>query len=108
MARTEKPIPALNFEDTAIPEPTAAPNPFAPVVAALAKDWDTENDASKGAKSVVIPEADKARMRSRITEAAKDVGKSSRVTFSEPDKAGNVTMKFWLKPAIKRGEKVSK
>lgn len=106
MARPTKDLPNLSFETAEVPATTTVVvNPFAEPVAALAAKWDDANDRSAGALTVKVPADDVKRLRSRITDAASAVGRSSRVAVTEPDKAGNVSLTFWLKPAFKRGEK---
>lgn len=103
MTRPVAPLPTLDFKPAEVPTvERLADNPFTDVVAALASDWDTEKDASKGAQEVVIPFADLSRMKARLSDAAKKIDKSARTKVSEPDKNKNVTLTFWLKPKMKR------
>lgn len=91
------------FADAPIPKVTrtAAPNPFAEVVAALVPD--------SGAKVVTIALGDSsekqmvARVRRQLQEAGHAAGKSVRSVFDVQGQ--NVTVTFWTVPRIVKGVK---
>lgn len=108
MAKNET---GLKIADVEIPVATGTPNPFTEPIAELNEAWNDELGQSRGAKALKVPANEAKRHASRIGEAARALGRSARVRYSDNDgnpiksatlnaqSEGEVVIRFWLKAA---------
>ena|SRR6185369_13220754 len=88
----------IQFEDAIRPEKiTRVVNPFTEVVASMV--------GSDAAKAFTVPQADVAKSRRQLTEAAHAANVTVRTIFADPDNKGNVKITFWTVERITRKPK---
>jgi len=91
----------IQFEDAIRPEKiTRVINPFTEVVASMASVI-----GSDAAKAFTVPQADVAKSRRQLTEAAHAANVTVRTIFADPDNKGNVKITFWTVERITRKPK---